>query len=265
LRETTGRMAGQDGLSPWRAKTSGSPTALTGVLTVSQAPRKRRTPRKAARPEEANMNDFLSMRAVSGRPVSAIDAVLLRQYDRYLSAQGAVTPRASNLQSAAEPAPAPASSGTGTQESNSNVGLVALEYMRSELKLRCASLLSREPPQGAEVADAARPAADERATHRSLSGEVAETAEEGKAPSEWREAWEDPLLASIRAYRESLRQRQLELQARAASEHRLREQPASGWYALKGSGFHEQVRRLNRLDARARCGKMSLLQTLASL
>ena len=73
-----------------------------------------------------------------------------------------------------------------------------------------------------------------------------------------------PLLATIRAHREALRQRQQELQSQAALEHARREQPKPGWYRDKGPTFHRQLHRLNALDARARRGEPTLLQTLAS-
>lgn len=204
-----------------------------------------------------NVNDFLQHRAVSGRPVGAIDAVLLRQYDRHLAVHAA-TPRVTASEpaaayTAAVAAPARACSASAER----NAGLEALEYMRKELKLRCASLLSSsEQPLGTGAAEWAD--AEAAQAQAALSPAEERAIEEPPGPV-------DPLLASIRAYRKELQLRQLELRARAASEHTLREQPASGWYTLKSTGFHRQLHRLNRLDARARRGQASLLQTLASL
>ena len=243
-----------------------------------------------------NVNDFPSMRAESEHPVAAIDAALLWQpsdWDvallHHLAAQGAATPRIA----ASEPdaAPAPAHKGSCSQTSptsctpQGDMGPDVCDHVPArppcsqssseDVKLSSAgATLLRDEAKGMSRLDQpaqgmTSPACLDGATGGlvalTLPYWIARRTREERQSRSVRDPPEDLLLASVRVSREMLRQRQQELQARAASEHVSREQPTSGWYTLKGAGFHRQLRRCNELNARARRGQSSTLQMLATL
>ena len=218
--------------------------AVKGALTVGAAPRHRHTPLKRPasappRADSAALESFLISRRAAGRPLGAIDQMLLRQYVRHEAYAAA-----SHV--GAEPAPAAAQVLASPTRSARDEAIEAIAFMRDELKRhssRLAPLLQGddEPPSVAAPVEAAR------------------------APRATAEPERDPLLATLQTYRDALQKRQAELR-RAAQERAAKELlPAPGWYALKTPGFHAQLSRLNDLDARARRGDPTTLQVLASL
>lgn len=225
--------------------TSSPEDALKAVLTVGAAPRHRHTPqsRPVSAPPRADssaaLESFLVSRAAAGRPLGAIDQMLLRQYVRHEAYAAA-----SHV--GAEPAPPPAAQAQATpQRSAREEAIEAISFMRDELKRHSSRLTplvqsDDQPP-------------------------VQLPAEAASAPRATAEPERDPLLVTLQTYRDALQKRQAELR-RAAQERAAKELlPSPGWYTLKTPGFSAQLSRLNELESRARRGDPTTLQVLASL
>ena len=230
---------------PATLTTSSPEDALRAVLTVSAKLRHRHAPQSrptnAPNPADSSaaLESFLHSRAAAGRPLGAIDQMLLRQYLRHEAY--AVASHAGT-----EPAPTPAAQTPAPLRTAREETIEAIAFMRDELKRHSSRLVPCV--QG-----------DDETTSVEAPAQAANT------PRVTAEPDRDPLLETLQTYRNALQKRQAVLR-RAAQERATQELlPTPGWYTLKTPDFNAQLSRLNELDARARRGDPTTLQVLASL